>query len=447
MLQQIQKTMQTSAFNSLVAGYSNIVNSSATITIGCLNKIQSPNSSIVGSNNFITSALGSNQITGNGNLISGKSNSITGNGNNLTSDGGTIIGNRNDIRGNETIKVFGDDNIVKSNLTLQSIKRVKINGDSNVVKSNDLWVTGNRNLIEEGVTNSYVFGDDNLMAGGFYIQASGSGSASIDISYLYNSYNLKIFGNENIIGTNSTDVNIQGSVNTIASNLTGIHLIGDSITVTQSSRMVVAQNREVDIRSKVLPCDLIQDYTPTGLTDSYGTSGYMTKDNNALWVKNNTGWREIPFNNTYASYYSTVTQQNPIANTVNFMTFSNYWHQNSVTLVDSSKIQVTYDGIYNFDFSAQLEKSGGGNDDIDIWFRYNGQNIDFSNTRVTLQGNNAKSVASWNFIQSMTASSYLQICWSSSDTGVSILSLGTQSSPTRPAIPSIILTVDKISNI
>lgn len=47
----------------------------------------------------------------------------------------------------------------------------------------------------------------------------------------------------------------------------------------------------------------------------------------------------------------------------------------------------------------------------------------------------------------MTASSYCQIVWSSADTALSIYSLGTQSSPTRPATPSIILTVDKISSL
>ena len=37
--------------------------------------------------------------------------------------------------------------------------------------------------------------------------------------------------------------------------------------------------------------------------------------------------------------------------------------------------------------------------------------------------------------------------WSSSDTNLTIYALGTQSTPTRPATPSIIVTVDKISSI
>jgi hypothetical protein len=47
----------------------------------------------------------------------------------------------------------------------------------------------------------------------------------------------------------------------------------------------------------------------------------------------------------------------------------------------------------------------------------------------------------------MTASSYFNIMWSSADTHVGLYSEGTQSNPTRPAIPSVILTVDKISSI
>jgi uncharacterized membrane protein len=73
--------------------------------------------------------------------------------------------------------------------------------------------------------------------------------------------------------------------------------------------------------------------------------------------------------------------------------------------------------------------------------------VPFSNGIVTLIGNGGKGIAAWNFVQTMTASSYCQIYWSSGDTNLTIYAVGTQSSPTRPATPSIIVTVDKISSI
>ena len=58
-----------------------------------------------------------------------------------------------------------------------------------------------------------------------------------------------------------------------------------------------------------------------------------------------------------------------------------------------------------------------------------------------------KGITAWNFVQTMTASSYCQIVWSSSDTNLTIYATASQSSPTRPATPSIIVTVDKISSL
>jgi hypothetical protein len=56
-------------------------------------------------------------------------------------------------------------------------------------------------------------------------------------------------------------------------------------------------------------------------------------------------------------------------------------------------------------------------------------------------GNNAKQVAAWNFFVDAAANDYFEIMWYSLDSKVQITA---NIATTRPAIPSIILTVNQV---
>jgi len=193
---------------------------------------------------------------------------------------------------------------------------------------------------------------------------------------------------------------------------------------------------------------IIQQYTPTSSADSYGVTGSLVRDNENIYVRTNGyGWRVIPFNNSYGSFYDTTSQGNTPASTARPININSTATASGVSIQSGNRITVDHDGIYNIQFSLQLIKTSNGNDDADIWLRYNGNDVPNSNGRVTIIGNNGKGITSWNFVQAMTASSYCQIYWSSSDTGLTIFATSSQTGPTRPAIPSIIVTVDKISSL
>lgn len=59
---------------------------------------------------------------------------------------------------------------------------------------------------------------------------------------------------------------------------------------------------------------------------------------------------------------------------------------NGVSVVSGSRITLANAGIYNIQFSAQIDKSDAGNDDIDIWLAKNGANVSWTNTSQTLVG-------------------------------------------------------------
>ena len=118
---------------------------------------------------------------------------------------------------------------------------------------------------------------------------------------------------------------------------------------------------------------------------------------------------------------------------------------NGVSIVSSSRITIANAGVYNIQFSAQFDKTDSGDDKVDIWLSKNGSNVANTNTEMTLVGNNGKHVAAWNLFVNAAAADYFELCWSSADANVFINYVATQSTPTRPAIPSVILTVNKVA--
>lgn len=147
----------------------------------------------------------------------------------------------------------------------------------------------------------------------------------------------------------------------------------------------------------------------------------------------------------HASYYDTTTQTNPIGNAVNLFKFNSIISQFLISRSSPpTKIYVQDRGLYNFQFSAQLDKVGGGKATIYIWPRINGVNVPDSATKVVIAGPNDEVVPAWNFLLLMKAGDYFELAWESSDTDVIILAEAAANN--RPAIPSIILTVTWVSN-
>jgi hypothetical protein len=147
----------------------------------------------------------------------------------------------------------------------------------------------------------------------------------------------------------------------------------------------------------------------------------------------------------HASYFDTTTQTNPVANQVNLFTYNSVVTQQAVTRgVPTSRIFVAQTGIYNFQFSAQLDKTGGSASAVYIWPRINGINLPDSATKIVIDGPNNEIVAAWNFVLVMEAGDYFELAWEAADTNVVIPYVAATGN--IPAIPSIILTVTWVSN-
>ena len=150
---------------------------------------------------------------------------------------------------------------------------------------------------------------------------------------------------------------------------------------------------------------------------------------------------------SYGSFYDTTTQINPVANAANSMSFNETAITNGVSLSGSTNPFNTYiktenAGVYNIQFSAQIDKTDGGEDNIDIWIRKNGTDLIDTATALTLPTNNSRLVAAWNWFVQSAANDYYQIIWKSADTDMRLLA--EVSSSQHPGIPSVILTANRV---
>lgn len=156
----------------------------------------------------------------------------------------------------------------------------------------------------------------------------------------------------------------------------------------------------------------------------------------------------IPF----GSFYDT-TDQTATSTTASYpITINTTSLSNEVSIENNSQITFATEGVYNIQFSIQLSNNDNATQDIDIWFVKNGVDIANSNSRFGLAprksaGDPYHVIGTVNFIESFSANDYVELYWRTSSTNAYIEYYSAPSTPTRPAIPSVILTATFVSSI
>jgi hypothetical protein len=176
------------------------------------------------------------------------------------------------------------------------------------------------------------------------------------------------------------------------------------------------------------------------------------KGGNRFAIKDSVGTNPAPVG-YYGAFQDNTTQTAASANTAYPVKLNTTDLSNGVSVVNDGSanptiIKLANTGIYNIQFSLQLEKTGGnGNFIVDIWARKNGIDIPATTGKVVLTGsaNASPIVAAWNYVFDLVAGDSLQLMWSTSNDNVVILASPAVSP--HPAIPSAILTVTQQSGI
>jgi len=151
----------------------------------------------------------------------------------------------------------------------------------------------------------------------------------------------------------------------------------------------------------------------------------------------------------YGAFYDTTTQSAPLSTSAYPITLNSTSESNGlISIVSGSRITYSNKGVYNLQFSLQLDNSDSQDHDVQIWLKKNGVNVDFSNSIVSVPSKhgsiNGRIVASWNFLVSVNQGDFLELFWQSDSIYNTIAFYSAGTTPTTPQVPSVIVTTWQI---
>ena len=283
------------------------------------------------------------------------------------------------------------------------------------------------------------------------IASSGSGSPNGPLySLQYNNGGL-FSGSQNFTLINNSDLYLTGSLN----------ISGSIIGLFTGSLLGTSSWSSNSISSSYSLSSSFAASSSRAVSASYAANGGVTQllagSNITLSPTNGVG--QVTISSTggsggsgntstgsYGSFYSTQTQTN-VASTAMSMSLNITDISNGVSISGSTNpfntyIKVQNPGVYDIQFSAQVDKTDSGTDEIWIWIRKNGSDISDSATSVQLTGNGAHYVAAWNFFVNAAANDYFQLMWYSPDANVRLHA--ESAFGVVPGIPSLIVTANRV---
>jgi hypothetical protein len=152
----------------------------------------------------------------------------------------------------------------------------------------------------------------------------------------------------------------------------------------------------------------------------------------------------------YLAVQDTTDQIAASTTTAYAVTFNTTDYALGASLSNSSRLNVSYSGLYNLQFSFQFANTDSQIQDIDIWFRKNGTDVAGSNSKFSVPNSHGGTaghlIAALNFYFELAKNDYVEIMWATTSTAVTIEQLPAQTSPTRPSTPSTIATLQYLSS-
>jgi hypothetical protein len=179
-------------------------------------------------------------------------------------------------------------------------------------------------------------------------------------------------------------------------------------------------------------------------------------DNFAFSIGENNGGQYLQF--PYGAFSSGVTQS-AASNTATALTFDTNDFTNGLSIVSSSRITPAYSGLYNLQFSVQLQSLSTATEDVFIWLKqYTAATTTLADITGSTglvgmlprksAGNASHDIKGWNYFVSMAVGDYLQIYWSTTNgTDVTIPYYAASGSPTKPSTQSVVATMSFVSAV
>jgi hypothetical protein len=230
-----------------------------------------------------------------------------------------------------------------------------------------------------------------------------------------------------------TPLTVTGIYNDTLATLRNVRAGGGSGTTTDTSSLSNRINLKLDSLKR--SSDSVYGY-------KNGTRYFQFKDS--------IGTNPAP-SGYYGAFSDTLSQSVPNSTTAAPMYFRLTDTSNGVSMQGGNRIVFAHTGIYNIQFSVQLQNTDNQLQDVKIWLKKNGTDIVGSTGFVSVPNShgseNGHTLPSWNFVLGMVAGDSLVWYWTATSTAVTIHKYPIGSNPTSPSTASTVLTVTQQAGI
>jgi hypothetical protein len=202
---------------------------------------------------------------------------------------------------------------------------------------------------------------------------------------------------------------------------------------------------------------LNNSYTPTVSDDKAGAGSWFAAGSGAGGGFAG-GVRGFQISNgislPQAMLISNLDQDLTSTTTEELLTYDVVALSNGIRVVDNTKIYVPCSGQYLVTFTLQVSNRSNAVQEFEVWAKDTGVNYPSSRTRFDIAAR--KDSSTWaHIVPAITgiftvndpSTNYLQIAWWASSTDVFLEHYAAESTPTRPEIPSVILTINFVSAV
>jgi hypothetical protein len=158
--------------------------------------------------------------------------------------------------------------------------------------------------------------------------------------------------------------------------------------------------------------------------------------------------------NPHAMLMSDQDQTNASITGANQLSFNQPVITQGIRVENTDEIWFDQPGQYLVTFTLQVTNRGNAVQEFEVWAGYNGTNYPLSNTRFDIPAR--KSATVWShivpaitgiFTVTNPDTEYLTIKWWADSTDVFLEHYAAGTSPTRPEIPSVIMTINFVSRL
>ena len=333
--------------------------------------------------------------------------------------------------------------------------RVEMTGSVDVTGGITCSLMATNNVVSSStqISNYYKFAET-ASANTFY------GNQTISGSFLVSGSTIQI-GNNTLTGNTilSGSTNISGSTT-----FTGVHTLSGSNTIVGNTIMTgtntIIGNTEMsgsidvsgssNFHNSIFIVTGSQFYTGSSdfkgnqtITGSLNVTGNINVDSGSGFYY----YGNKLFNRGQFYHTATLSGSANTAYPFQYNTTDTSVTNGTVYVDNDSRIYVKHSGIYNVQFSAQLHITSNEAVDFSVWFAMTGSYIDDSNTDYSIEkvGGGGYAVAALNYLTHIQSGSYIELYYSKTKANGQIQAKGTQSTPDRPATPSVILTVTQVA--